>query len=98
MPAKGPRAYATVWLCAFLRGAGSQAYKLHCDAEAAITSLAEAAVHELGNGDFVVRAPVGSHQSIGAVEMYHADLHGHIKTQIKTNYYRVVFLFIFVEL
>jgi hypothetical protein len=81
VPFKGPVNYAVKWLAAFLRGAGARPYKLHCDAEASITSLAQATAEDLNNGSLVIRAPAGSHQSIGAVERHHQELHGAIRAQ-----------------
>ena len=81
LPAKGPNAWAVKWASTFLRGAGSQKYRLHVDAEAAISSFAEAVAADLANGTVVMRAPTGSHQSIGAVERYHSELHGAIRAQ-----------------
>ena len=59
-----------------LRSAGSQPFKLVCDAEQSIMAVAQAVVDDLSNGSVLRRAPVGSHQSIGGVERYHQDLHG----------------------
>ena len=49
-PFKGPVNHAAKWLAAFLRGAGARPYKLHCDAEASITSLAQTAAADLNTG------------------------------------------------
>ena len=76
VPFKGPANYAAKWLAAFLRGAGARPCKLNCDAEASITSLAQAMAEGLTNGSLVIRAPAGYHQSIGAVERHHQEPSG----------------------
>jgi hypothetical protein len=81
VPGKGPIEYAVRWAVAFRRGAGSQPYKLRVDKEASICSVAQVVADELANGSVVEQAPTGSHQSVGVIERYHAELHSTIRAQ-----------------
>ena len=80
--------FAVKWLNTFLRGAGWQPYRVLTDAEPLIRSLATAAVDDLANCSYVVRALAGSHPSVGPVEKWHAELHGTttgLRVQLEAN-------------
>eukprot|EP00971_Amphidinium_carterae_P183211 3635804-Amphidinium_carterae.1 len=79
VPSKGACAYAVDWAIAVLRSVGSQPCRILTDAEDSIKALANAVVDKMANGSIVRQAPRSSHQSVGAVERYHAELHGHIR-------------------
>eukprot|EP00971_Amphidinium_carterae_P277830 5514666-Amphidinium_carterae.1 len=78
VPAKGAIPYAVEWLTSSLRALGAQPWRIHTDAEEAVSALAVAAAERLP-GSTVIRAPRASHASIGAVERYHAELHGTVR-------------------
>eukprot|EP00971_Amphidinium_carterae_P164138 3253996-Amphidinium_carterae.1 len=78
---KGATPFAVRWLVSFLKSAGPQPYRLHCDSEASIQALADAVTKEMNNGSRVIVAPTGSHSSVGVVERFHEELHAAIRAQ-----------------
>eukprot|EP00971_Amphidinium_carterae_P234751 4658403-Amphidinium_carterae.2 len=79
VPGKGACAYAVDWAISVLHSVGSQPCRI---------------LHQSTCQWSVVRqAPRSSHQSVGAVERYHGELHGHIwamKTKLKQKFRKKV--------